>query len=1309
MAELNTNLCQTFKNLSGYARLLTYADPSLQDVGLLIVGTVTAIASGVPFPLLGILFGQLMDDLNSATCNDSDARSSSVQPDVNSKVLTVVYIGIANLVLIYLYIVSWNLYGERLAQRIRERYLRRLLYKDVSFFDKLSPGEVSSHLNADIATIQQGTSEKVGIVLNAISFFVAAYTIAFIKDAELGGMLVSLTPAFLLMSLVGGYFVGKYSGTMSSNVSSASSIALEALSNIIIVHAFGANSRLEGRFADILKSARSAGIRKAVAISVQSGLLYFIAYSSNALAYWQGSKQIARAVGLGSSGTTVGTIYTVIFILVDATIILSTVAPFLQIFGAARSAFEKLDKNIQHESSLVRPARQYQTLEQFSPRIDLENVSFTYPSRLDTPVLRDVSLHFPVNKHSAIVGLSGSGKSTIANLIMRLYDPSEGRILLGEHSLQSLKPDFLRSCMSLVQQEPSHFDRSILENIALGLVNSRKYLHLQPLLQTGMLADVANSIREGSNMLQAAREYGKEAAEIVELVQDAAVLADADIFVRKLRNGYGTLVGSKGTLISGGQKQRISLARALVKNPDILLLDEATASLDSASERRIQAAINRASSGRTTITIAHRLSTIRDADNIIVMKAGEVVEQGTHTALIKVNGLYADLLKLQNNENETATQRSGTSSVSSTSTVHLQGLAETGFPAPKDDSKIEQPTLEDEPGAKASKKTDPEIDTKRSSTSIFRTLAPLFRPSLLILLIAFVAVIIVGGTYSASATIFGNTVGALSPCNPAPNIRSAGEFFALMFFVLAIIEFFANIVSWSGFGIVAEKVLHQVRVLSFRSLIEQELNWHESAERTPSSLLGLITSDVNAIGGLTGSTVGTVLSILVNLVAAIVLTHVLAWKIALVCLAVVPLILGAGTMQLIILARFTARHQEAFTRSVGIAVEAIESIRTITVFCLEDEVLQTYLRSLKSPIRETTQRSLYANMWLALAYGIPTFIYALAYWWGTKLVVAGDYSQVQFFIVLIALLVSAQLWGQLFTIAPDVSKAFTAVQRVVNVISLGSTSCRTTDIEQSANLFEKSIIPSTHGASVTFSNVAFSYPARPTIQVLRSLSLSITPGQFAAFVGPSGAGKSTIIALIERMYRPNAGSIRIDGLDIATAPSTFRDQIAFVPQDSVLFGGSIRFNVSLGATPTQTVSDAEIEDACRIANIHETIVSFPDGYNTEVGTGGTQFSGGQKQRLAIARALVRKPRLVLLDESTSALDAESEKLFKAGLEEARRKTGMTVIAIAHSLSTISKADVIFYLDDGEVVEHGRHEDLMESCDAYRMNAVYQGF
>lgn len=311
------------QNLAGFPRLLLAGSPSKVDLGMLLVAIASAIASGVPFPLIGIVFGQLLDDFNSATCsNESDTSGSDSDSDyqggIDDKILLIVYLAIAQFVLIYIHLTFWTLNGARLAQRLRENYLQNLLRQEPSYFDDLPPGEVASRLNNDIQTIRSGTSEKVGICLASFSFFATAYIVAFIKDAKLAGMLVSLIPAYFLMSFVGSHYIEKYSGVMSNYAASAASIASEALSNFVVVQAFGANDRLEEKFSKALKSSEHEGLKKATAVGIQSGVLYFIAYGANGLAFWEGSRQIARSMsGDGSSGITVGATFTVIFILVE--------------------------------------------------------------------------------------------------------------------------------------------------------------------------------------------------------------------------------------------------------------------------------------------------------------------------------------------------------------------------------------------------------------------------------------------------------------------------------------------------------------------------------------------------------------------------------------------------------------------------------------------------------------------------------------------------------------------------------------------------------------------------------------------------------------------------------------------------------------------------------------------------------------------------------------------------------------------------------------------------------------------------------
>ncbi|KAJ3470752.1 hypothetical protein MRS44_000851 [Fusarium solani] len=1320
----------SIKGVFVYIELLFSAQPTWVDIGLIILGTLCAVAAGVPFPLMGVLFGQLIDNFNGATCaadgQDSSA-SSSVDPfeyeaAINDKVIKTAWIGAIALGLIYGHLTCWNIISQRLAQRLRTRYVEALLRQPPDFFDtRGASGQVSSRLHGDITAVQAGTSEKVGNIIVTMSFFVTVFIIAFTKQPRLAGILVCMLPAFLLSGILGGRYLGKFAIRQNDAAASASSIASEALSHVAVVQAFGAAPRLEEKFSEHMERSRKYAIVKASIAAVQTGLLYFIAYSGNALAFWQGSMRIADSVEKNDGSTTVGEIYAIVYLLVDACVMLGGMAPTLPFLGGAVAAYQRLMEDINAPSAIDGTSDAGTVLQPSSSKsLAFRNVTFEYPSRPGQPVLQNVDLEFQAGQYTAIVGLSGSGKSTIAALIARLHDPTEGTVELEGHDLRELNVRSLRSFISFVQQEPSLLDRSILENIALGLVNSPKpaHQHLKPLLKGPELAKLA---AKGQDALSSAASLGPEFAEIANLIKHATEQADAASFIERLESGYGTSAGPKGSLVSGGQRQRIALARALIRDPEILVLDEATAALDSASEKRIQLAVERAAAEkRTIISIAHRLSTIRNADNIVVMQAGRVVEQGTYAELMaKEDGEFARMAKLQSVGHAKTEAGSVSGDSIDASTLRMSLNEKTDMAEIKEG--VEVKSSEDDKADSEKKEEDPkdkELDAEKPFASVMRGLAWLIRPSLGWFALAMIAALFVGATFSGSGIIFGYTVGALNPCaSTVDRIRSLGRMFAGLFFMLAGVELIANFFAWLGFGIVAERLLYNLRVLSFRSLLEQGIHWHQSEGRTPTSLLGIITKDSVSVGAFSGSTFGTIFAILINVLIAIIISHIFAWKIALVCLVTLPILLGSGFMQLRMLARYEERHREAFSTATSLATEAIQSIRTVAVLSLENEYMEGFARLLKPPRKQVVRASVFTNIWLAISYTTGTFINALAYWWGSQLIMKGEYTQTDFLIILVAMLTSAQLWSGMFSLAPEFSRARLALSRVMTVVNMGSSthtgkpgqdpSKAGDDVEAAGG--EKAISPKDNqrrgGSKVTFKNVSFAYPSRPDVTILDNVSFTLPPNQFCGLVGPSGAGKSTIMNIVQRLYEATSGTVLIDDQDISKLPTSFRDTIALVPQDPALFDGSVRFNVGLGAPPGHEATDAEIEEACRLANIHDVIAALPDGYDTECGPSASRLSGGQRQRLAIARALVRRPRLLLLDESTSALDAASEAALQEGLERASR--GTTVLAITHRLHTVQKADVIFVVEGGQIVDSGRHSQLMERRESYRLNAMQQ--
>ena len=988
--------------------------------------------------------------------------------------------------------------------------------------------------------------------------------------------------------------------------------------------------------------------------------------------------------------------------------VLGSVAPFLPLFGSAASASRKLKNDIDKPSPIDGTSEEGDLLPVDTPGfIEFQEVSFAYSSRPDNPVLKSVDLSFPQGKHTAIVGLSGSGKSTVAGLISRLHDPTSGSILVDGRDIRSLNVRNLRSLIGFVPQEPSLFDRTLFENIALGLVNSGKkdHEHLQEVLLGPDLERIAKEVEAAGSATSSSAE------EIFRLVHNAAELAEVSTFVDELGEGWATRVGSGGLSVSGGQRQRIALARALVKDPRILVLDEATAALDSSTERKIQAAVYKVAANRTVISIAHRLSTIRDVDNIAVMKDGQVMEQGTFSELAASEGAFSRMVKLQGLDSETDTEDGGSSIV-----------ARKDSPGEKQSILSGAEKTVDSSNCNATYPTSPPPEStalKRQAWPIVKGFSILARPNLRWIILAVFAAVIVGSTFSSAGLIFGHTVGALSPCsNTIDHILWAGKFFGGLLFMLACVEFFANFLSWSSFGLVAEKLVHQVRVLVFRSLFEKEVEWHRAEGRTPAALLSVITKDSTALQGFSGSIIGTIFSITVNFLIAVIMSHIIAWKIALVFLVTVPILLGAGVMQIRAIARFDEKHAKAFSSAVAITVETVSQIKTVATLGLENEVFRTYRRTLAAPKKAIIGASLYTNIWLALNNSVGFLIYTFAYWWGSKLIIDGEYSQTQFFIILVAILISAQLWGQMFSLAPEVSRAKMAAGRLLDLINSTENnaldSSRRNGDDKSKDGGEKDIeatapfnrsTPSSKGVALAFNSVTFTYPSKPSAPVLSDVSFTIKPGQFVGLVGPSGAGKSTIMALAQQLYMCQQGSITMDGNPNL---SLFKDDIAVVPQDSRLFSGSIRFNISLGARRGHEPTDEEIREACRVANMDDVVSSLPDGYDTECGpSSSSHLSGGQKQRLAIARALVRRPRLLLLDESTSALDAQSEASVQEGLTKIMQEGRVSVLAITHRLRTVMRADAIVVVEAGRIVDVGKHGELVSRCESYRRNALGQ--
>jgi ABC-type multidrug transport system fused ATPase/permease subunit len=476
-----------------------------------------------------------------------------------------------------------------------------------------------------------------------------------------------------------------------------------------------------------------------------------------------------------------------------------------------------------------------------------------------------------------------------------------------------------------------------------------------------------------------------------------------------------------------------------------------------------------------------------------------------------------------------------------------------------------------------------------------------------------------------------------------------------------------------------------------------------------------INSDAGNLAALSGVVTGTLFAIATAMTGGLTLALVVAWRIAVVLMTCVPVLVIAGYLRLRILTKSEQHHRNAYNKAASIAAESCRNMRTISILGLEKNVQQRYQKALEGPYKRGLRFTFASNALLAFSYAITYFVYALAYWWGSKNVREGYYDAKSFFIVLPALLFSAQGAGQAFSLTPEISRARSAAKNICMMLDMQPTILKLDNEENGSGrgslTSDDEVIagkkPATLTPKIHLQNVTLQYKTDGSKPALRNVTFSINDGENVALVGPSGAGKSSTIALLERFYDAAEGSVAIDGVNVCDMDArVLRSRISLVPQEPELFPGSIAHNVKLGAARQQIVSQDDVEDVCSRCGLHDFIMSLPEGYTTDCASNGvTKLSGGQRQRLAIARAMIRNPEILLLDEPTSALDAHSERMVQESLTTA--SAGRTTITVAHRLASIQHMDRIIVFDQGTIVEMGTHKELMEKGGLYASMAKAQ--
>ena len=837
--------------------------------------------------------------------------------------------------------------------------------------------------------------------------------------------------------------------------------------------------------------------------------------------------------------------------------------------------------------------------------IVFDGVRFAYPGGR-RPAHDSLSFSIAAGEHVGVVGPSGAGKSSIVRLLMRFYDPTAGTIRIGGQDLSTLDPESVRGMIAVVAQDTWLFHGSVEENLRLG------------------------------------RPDATEADLIA-----AAEAANAHAFIMGLPDGYQTMIGERGSQLSGGQRQRLAIARALLRDAPILVLDEALSSVDAENEAVIQQALDRLMIGRTTLILAHRLSSVIGADRILVLEDGAVVQSGPHAALIAEDGPYRRLMGPQ---------------MAEARTTDLMPLAPAARQAETASAAAVVPIAED-----AAQVTWP--DTVRTLLGFVRP----YRGQM--------AIVMLCGILRVIAFIGVGALGALL----LAAVRAGQPTFGLSV-ALLIAAPAAGLAHWLESWIahaMAYALLAEMRIDLFRKLDALAPAW--LSRRRSGDLVALATQDVETVEYFFAHTIAPAIVAVLVPVAVLIALLVIAWPLALV---LAPFLLHAG------LSPFRGRQRidtlgSAARGALGAlsayVAETIQGLSELAAFNATSRRAAGFIAAVRR--YQTTRLTLLAD--LSVQTATLEAVTALG---GLAVAAAG------------AMLVrqGSLAAGMLPLLVLISVAAFMPVSEIAQVgRQLADTIASTRRLHvvhgEPVTILDGPLDPPEEqgGVPVRFEHVTFTYPGRSR-PALADVSFEIPAGATAALVGPSGAGKTTIASLLSRFWDPQVGRVLLGG---HTLPDLMLDglrgRIALVAQDTYLFNDTLEANIRL-ARPDAT--GAEIAQALDRAALRDFVAGLPEGLATRVGERGVQLSGGQRQRIAIARAFLKDAPLLVLDEATSHLDTISEQAVRTALDGLM--VNRTTIVVAHRLSTIRAADLILVMEDGRLVESGTHESLMAAGGVY---------
>ncbi|AUH45108.1 ABC transporter ATP-binding protein [Streptomyces sp. CMB-StM0423] len=1173
-------------------------------------------------------------------------------------------------------------YGGRLALDVQHD-LRTQMYDAIVRLDgrrqdELSTGQVVGRGTTDLQLVQ-GLLFMVPMMIGNVLLFAVSLVVMIVLSPTLTLVALGVAPALWWIAnrsrtrlFPATWYAQQQAGTVASVVDGA-------VGGVRVVKGFGQERQETGKLRAISRKLYAARLRtvrmnarytpalQAVPSLGQVGML--------ALGGWMATR----------GQITLGTFVAFSTYLAQLVGPVRMLAMMLTVGQQARAGVERVYELIDTEPELSDRPGAHELPADAPADVEFDAVTFGYDP--DHPVLDRLTLRVEPGETMAVVGASGSGKSTLSMLIPRYYDvaPGGGAVRIGGHDVRDLTLPSLRAAIGLVPENSFLFSESIRDNIAYGKPDATDE-EIRAAARAAQADGFITALGNG-----AAAAPGDDAA---------AGTADEGPGTG-LPEGYDTVVGEQGMTLSGGQRQRIALARAILTDPRLLLLDDATSAVDARVEHEIHEALRSVMAGRTTLLIAHRQSTLALADRIAVLDGGRLADVGTHEELQARCPLYRRLLtdpdELADRERDPAGQVAADTHASVDGvTPDLWVRKETGGKSAEGggNSTASAGDPSGFAGMLAGSPGSPELlakvaalppATESPDVDEDQAEAPEVSYGLRRLLRGFGGPLAIALLFVAGDAVAGLLLPVLIRHGIDDGVQklSLGAVWTAAGLALAVVlgQWAAQVGATRLTGRTGERVLYALRVKIFAQLQRLGLDYYE--RHLTGKIMTRMTTDVDALSTFLQTGLVTAVVSLLTFFGILVALLVIDLQLALIVFAALPpLIVGTFFFR-----RQSVKAYELARERVSVVngdlQESVAGLRIVQAFRREDGGAARFAERSDGYRQARVRGQWLISVYFPFVQLLASFATVGVLWAGSDRVAAGTLTAG----ALVAYLLYIDLF---FAPVQQLSQVFDGYQQAA--VALG----RIQEL-----LHEK---PSTPPAAkprpvgqlsgeIAFDDVHFAYDGQTegaAEAALTGLDLTIPAGQTVAFVGETGAGKSTLVKLAARFYDPTRGAVRVDGTDVRELDLTgYRHRLGVVPQESYLFSGTVRDAIAYGRPDA---SDAGVEAAARAVGAHDMIASLPGGYLHDVAERGRNLSAGQRQLIALARAELVDPDILLLDEATAALDLATEAAVNSATD--RLAGRRTTLVVAHRLTTAARADRVVVLDHGRVAEDGTHEELL---------------